>query len=177
MRSRSSDEDEMDVQPVNLGDELRQRVQPGLGPAPVVIRSPVADERLQVVQLGTLRLIWHRFGIGPSCRRQTPSKVDDRFFGNIGPERADRRGAGWLVGRDGHVGLLAVGLCPQAWSSRLRVTPVELPGRYPGRYPGAAAAADLISARAGCVSWEISVWAAELPLSGPTRQVRLSARS
>ena len=70
-------------------------------------------------------------------------KVDDRFFGYIGPERADRRGASWLFGRDRHVGLLAVGLGHQAWPSRLRVTPVELPGRYPGRYPGGSAAARL----------------------------------
>ena len=32
-------------------------------------RAPVTDERSQCAQLGTLRLIRHRFGIGPSCRR------------------------------------------------------------------------------------------------------------
>ena len=39
-----ADVDEMDVQPIDLGDELRQRVQPRLDLAPVVFRRPVARE-------------------------------------------------------------------------------------------------------------------------------------
>jgi hypothetical protein len=42
-----TDVDEMDVQPVDLGHELRQGVQYGLAPAPVIIRRPVAREVLQ----------------------------------------------------------------------------------------------------------------------------------
>jgi hypothetical protein len=40
--------EEVDVQPIDLGPELRDRVQPGLGGAPVVARAPVVAELLDV---------------------------------------------------------------------------------------------------------------------------------
>ena len=40
--------------PSILGDELRQGVEPGLGLAPVVVRSPVADELLELRELHAL---------------------------------------------------------------------------------------------------------------------------
>ena len=48
------DVDEVDVDPVDLGRELGQRVQSRLGPAPVVLGRPVAGERLQRRQLHAL---------------------------------------------------------------------------------------------------------------------------
>ena len=48
--------DEVDVQPVDLGDELRQGVEPRLALAPVVVRRPVARERLRRRELHALRL-------------------------------------------------------------------------------------------------------------------------
>src|SRR5215207_329674 len=38
--------DEMDVQPIDLGDEVRQSLQPRLAVAPVVLCRPIARERL-----------------------------------------------------------------------------------------------------------------------------------
>src|SRR5918993_1276720 len=38
--------EEVDVQPVDLGDEIRDGVQPRLAPAPVVLGRPVASEVL-----------------------------------------------------------------------------------------------------------------------------------
>jgi hypothetical protein len=49
--------DEMDVAPVDLGDELRRRVQPRLHLPPVVFGLPVADERLHGCEPHALRLI------------------------------------------------------------------------------------------------------------------------
>ena len=49
--------DEVDVHPVDLGLELRQRVQPRLAPAPVVLRRPVAGELLDRRQLHALRSV------------------------------------------------------------------------------------------------------------------------
>jgi hypothetical protein len=40
------DVDEVDLEPVDLGLELRQRVQSGPARAPVVLAHPVAGERL-----------------------------------------------------------------------------------------------------------------------------------
>ena len=49
------DVDEVDIEIVDLGDELRQRVQPRLDPAKVVLGAPVAHERLHRRQLDALR--------------------------------------------------------------------------------------------------------------------------
>src|SRR5262249_5081515 len=49
--------DEVDVDAVDLGPELRQRVQPGLDPADVVVRRPVAGERLDRRELDALRAV------------------------------------------------------------------------------------------------------------------------
>ena len=47
-----TDVNEVDVEPVDLGDELRQGVQPGLARAPVVVGHPVARE-LWIMASGT----------------------------------------------------------------------------------------------------------------------------
>ena len=49
--------DEMNVQPIDLGDELRQRVEPRLDLAPIVLRSPVARDLLDRCELDALRFI------------------------------------------------------------------------------------------------------------------------
>ena len=52
--------DEVDVHAVDLGHELRQRVELRLGRAPVVVGRPVARERLQGRQLNALRPVVRR---------------------------------------------------------------------------------------------------------------------
>jgi hypothetical protein len=54
IRMTRADVNEVNVESVDLGDELRQGVQPRLGLAPVVIRAPVAHQRLQLCQLYAL---------------------------------------------------------------------------------------------------------------------------
>src|SRR5262249_54758132 len=88
--------DEMDIEPIYLGDELGQRIQPRLDLPPVVALLPVVDERLHRRQLHALGRIGDSLLLGPPRRRQTPAEVDDRLFGSIEAERPDgvaRRGA------------------------------------------------------------------------------------
>ena len=56
---------EMDVQPIDLGDELRQGVQSRLALAPVVFRAPIARERLGRRELHALGCIIDRFPFRP----------------------------------------------------------------------------------------------------------------
>ena len=51
---RRLDVDEVDVETVDLGDELRQRVQPRLEPPEVVLGAPVAHELLHRRELHAL---------------------------------------------------------------------------------------------------------------------------
>src|SRR5438045_5507155 len=52
-----TDVDEMNVEPVNLGDEMREGLESRLALAPIVLRRPVARERLSRRELDALRLI------------------------------------------------------------------------------------------------------------------------
>jgi hypothetical protein len=82
-----ADVDEMDVEAVDLGRELRQRVQLGLDPAPVVLGRPKGREVLHGRELHALRLVIDRLPLGRPPRRDPPPKVDDRLFGNIDMKR------------------------------------------------------------------------------------------
>jgi hypothetical protein len=81
--------DEVDVCPVDLGRELRQRVQFRLARAPVVLGRPVAGELLDRLQLHALRPVCDEFLAGPACRGDAPPKIGDRFFGHADPEGTD----------------------------------------------------------------------------------------
>ena len=56
---------EVNVEPVDLGDELREGVQVRLDGAPVVVRHPVARELLDHGQRHALRLIRDGLLLGP----------------------------------------------------------------------------------------------------------------
>jgi hypothetical protein len=92
--------DEVDVHPVDIGRELRQRVQPRLARAPVVIGSPVANERLDRRQLDALRPIGDDLAGGPARRRKAAAQLSELLLWNRNLERAD----GWRGG--GYDGLL-----------------------------------------------------------------------
>ena len=81
--------DEVDAGAVDLGRELRQRVQPRLAPAPVVVGRPVARQRLQRRQLHALRPICDQLLAGPAHRVDAAPKVGDRFFGHVDLEGTD----------------------------------------------------------------------------------------
>lgn len=81
--------DEVNVESIDRGDELREGVEPRLPSAPVVIAAPVPNELLQFCELDALLPIANRLAVGPSGRGEAPAKVQELLFGNIGPEGAD----------------------------------------------------------------------------------------
>jgi hypothetical protein len=84
-----ADVNEMNVEPVDLGHEVRQGVQPGLASAPVVICRPVAREFLNHRQRNALRIIRDRFPLGPLRRVNAPAQFGKLRCRDIHPKRAD----------------------------------------------------------------------------------------
>src|SRR5258708_28367729 len=81
---------EMNVQPIDLGDELRQGVQFRLALAPVVICRPIAREFSNRRELHALRLICDGLLFGPSRRRDPAAKVGERLFRDTRTKRTNR---------------------------------------------------------------------------------------
>ena len=77
---------EVNVEPIDLGDELRQGVQLRLALAPVVVRRPIARELLNRRERHALRLICDGLLLGPAA---WPRCVDG---GRPGPHPECRRG-------------------------------------------------------------------------------------
>jgi hypothetical protein len=65
-----ADVDEVDVQPVDLGDEVRQGGQLGLAPAPVVLLRPVTRQLVDHRLPHALRMIGDELAVGPVGGRQ-----------------------------------------------------------------------------------------------------------
>src|SRR5580704_656880 len=116
---------EMNVQPIDLGDELRQGVQFRLALAPIVVCAPIASKFLNCRKRYTLRFIRDRLPIRPPCRVDAPAQFAKFRFWNIHLKRTNSS----LVGRlcstgSGHGVLLSSnsGLCKyladRYWSER-----------------------------------------------------------
>ena len=80
---------EMNVQSIDLGDEIRQGVQFRLDFAPVVICRPIARQRLNRRELYSLGCICNRFPFGPLCRVDAPAQFGKFRFRNINMEGTD----------------------------------------------------------------------------------------
>ena len=65
-RVRRADVQEMNVEPVDLGGELRKAIEPRLAPAPVVLLGPVAADVLDPLQRRALAPVVDQFGFGPA---------------------------------------------------------------------------------------------------------------
>ncbi len=81
---------EVNIQPVDLGDELRHGVEPRFHFPPVVFGLPVAHEFLDGRQGYALGVIVDGLLLGPAGRGQAPAEIDQRLFGHVDTERADR---------------------------------------------------------------------------------------
>ena len=93
------------VDPVDLGRELRQRVQLRLRLAPVVVGRPIARERLQRLQLYALRPVLDKLLARPTCRCDPAAELDELLFRNLDVERPDLGGGldrGHVDLRSGH---------------------------------------------------------------------------
>src|SRR4051812_13096200 len=95
--------DEVDVQPVDLGDEVGHRVEPGLALAPVVLPQPIARDRLDRRQLHALRRIVDGLLLGPARGRDTSTHVVEIRLGELDRERPDGGLASSRFDRDSHV--------------------------------------------------------------------------
>ena len=84
-----ADVDEVNVEPVDLGHELRQGIELRLGLPPVVVRAPVAHELLKLRELHALRPVIDRLAVGPPRRGDAPAQVDELLLGNVDAERTD----------------------------------------------------------------------------------------
>jgi hypothetical protein len=83
---------EVNVQPVDLGDELRQGVQCRLALAPVVLRRPIAREFLNHCEGHALRLILDGLFLGPVRSRDASTKVLQSLIRDVDVEGADLDG-------------------------------------------------------------------------------------
>jgi hypothetical protein len=81
--------DEVDLDPVDLGRELRKRVELRFGLAPVVVGLPVARQLLQRRQLDALRPIWDELLAGPARRSDATTQLGELLFGNLDTEGPD----------------------------------------------------------------------------------------
>src|SRR5215208_5384739 len=90
-----ADVDEVNVQPIDLGDEVRQSLQFRLALAPVVLVVPVARERLHRRQLHALRGILDGLLLGPARRRDARPQVLELRLRDADVEGAD----GGVLGR------------------------------------------------------------------------------
>jgi hypothetical protein len=85
--------DEMDADPIDLRDEVRQRVQLRFARAPVVVRRPIARQFPHRLKRHALRLICDGLFLGPARGRDTrPQRLDFRLW-DLDGERPDRPGA------------------------------------------------------------------------------------
>jgi hypothetical protein len=84
--------DEVDVNPVDLGRELRQRVQPRFDAAEVVVGRPRSCELTQRRQPHALRPIFDQLLARPTRRSDATAQIVDLLSGNVDLERADADG-------------------------------------------------------------------------------------
>src|SRR5260370_4448367 len=84
--------DEVDVDPVDRRDEVRQGVQPRLALAPVVLAPPVARELLHRRERHALRLIRHDLLVRPPRRRYAAFEVGELLVREVDAEGADSVG-------------------------------------------------------------------------------------
>ena len=84
-----ADVDEVDVEPVDLGHEVRQGVQLRLAPAPVVVGRPVARELLHRRERHALRVVGDRLALGPPGRGDAPAQLGELRLIEADLERAN----------------------------------------------------------------------------------------
>ena len=92
-----ADVDEVNVQPVDLGHEVRQGVQFRLALAPVVVGPPVAREVLHHREPHALRVVGDRLALGPPGRVYASAQLGDLLLRNIDAEGTDFSFAGHRI--------------------------------------------------------------------------------
>ena len=85
------DVNEVNVEPIDVGDELRVRIQLRLCFPPVVLLPPVARELLHRRELDPLRRIRHGLAVRPLGGGDAATQIHERLIGRFELERANRR--------------------------------------------------------------------------------------
>src|SRR4051812_6867762 len=88
--------DEMDVHPIDPGDEVWQGVQSRLALAPVVVVEPIAGELLHRLEAYTMRVICDWLLLGPAGSAEACTQILEIRFGCFDRERPDCRD-GWCL--------------------------------------------------------------------------------
>ena len=128
--------DEVDVQPVDLGDELWDGVEPRLALAPVVLRLPVASDRLDRLQLHALRWAVDGLLFGPAGGSDACPQVFQVRLGDLDRERSQLGVGRYLVNRGGHVGSSLDCGRSSGTPTRLTVSSAHRARGSPGLLPG-----------------------------------------
>ena len=97
----------MNVEPINVGDEIGQRIEPRFHFAPVVLGRPIARQLLSGCEPHALRVVSYLFLVRPLGRVDAPAQVDESLLRN-----ADREGADPVV----------VGRSRQLWGKQAQST-------------------------------------------------------
>ena len=90
---RRPDVDEVDVEAVDLGHELRDGVEPRLEPAEVVVVGPVPHERLHRRERDALRQVADGLLLGPARRLESSAQVIEVALRHLHPERTNGLGS------------------------------------------------------------------------------------
>src|SRR5687768_1031965 len=90
VRMARADVYEVDIHPVDRCDELRKGVELSLGFSPVVVSTPILDERLELLESYALRLVIDRLPVGPAGVRDAITEVLKRRLRHLNFERSDR---------------------------------------------------------------------------------------
>ena len=83
--------DEVDVETIDLGDEVRHRIEARLDFAPVIFGGPVAREFLRGRERHALRKVRDGFLLRESCRRDTPAQFGEFRVRSTHLKRTNRR--------------------------------------------------------------------------------------
>jgi len=86
---RRADVDEMDIEPVDLHDELGERIQLGLELALVIVSGPVVDELLYLCQLRALGAIADGLTVRPAGHRHAAAELLERLLRDVDLEGAN----------------------------------------------------------------------------------------
>src|SRR5262252_3020255 len=84
------DVDEVNVETVDGGGELRVRIQLRFGLSPAVVRRPVARHLLHGSERHALRVVRNRLALRPLGRRDPSAQACERIVGGLELERPDR---------------------------------------------------------------------------------------
>ena len=86
--------EEMDIEPVDLGDKLADGIETRFAAPPVIFDPPIGDQFPERRQPRALRPVVDRFFLGPAGLVEPVGKRHQLVFGNGEFERADRGHAG-----------------------------------------------------------------------------------